>query len=361
VYVYFEEETGRRSAAKLLSKDEARRIAVNCKAAGATPPNIIRANSDVCYWRQSGHCADVPRRPRLTQKGHERPIFRCNAKRSSRSLSSLLNCHADLDAQGGVATSIVFLHRQSERVLPLIAGCWGIDNGMALRRCAAMRWLRDHCHAVENSDATRATRGVVPTDPTRLAAGNSDHRRAGATPGQVWRLGFAGRHRGSLIFLVTRLTGARDLRAGLQVERAGIWFWRYPRGGGVRRPLLRISGIAEAPRRGAAIAGCIRARRLSVNGVAFAAVHSGSGSRSRTILRRSRGLLASVAGGIANIARLGDRGRCRVADVGRLEWRSRGGIANIGRIVTGGWWLRRRRTGWDWDDHGRCQHRGAWR
>ena len=223
-----------------------------------------------------------------------------------------------------------------------------------------MRRLRCDRHAVEDRCA-----GVVPTDAAGLAAGNGDRRRAVATPRQVRRLGAARRYCRVLSWLAGRIScGTRHLRAGFEVERSRIRWRRRWRSSRVCS--LRRGGIAEIRRSGAAMAGCVRACRLSVDRITCTAIHYAGAARLRIVLgRRGCGLLASIAsvgwrGRIANITRLGDRGRGRVTDVARFGRRR---IADIAWIVTGSRRLRRRRTGWDWDDHRRRQHRGrtaAW-
>jgi hypothetical protein len=50
-----------RGAEAAGSDEETRRIAANiAEAAEGVAPNLIRVNSDVRYWRQSGHYSDTP-------------------------------------------------------------------------------------------------------------------------------------------------------------------------------------------------------------------------------------------------------------------------------------------------------------
>jgi hypothetical protein len=58
-YIYYESEPGRRSAAKLLSKDEARRIAGDyCEVVGAFAKRLKQPRLLRRTWRKFSHAVD---------------------------------------------------------------------------------------------------------------------------------------------------------------------------------------------------------------------------------------------------------------------------------------------------------------
>ena len=60
-YVYFEDEPGRRAATNLLSKDEARRIAVNRREAAAAPrPSIPYVQFEYCHMEETHRANHLP-------------------------------------------------------------------------------------------------------------------------------------------------------------------------------------------------------------------------------------------------------------------------------------------------------------